>query len=127
MASRKSFLRALANGPAEVEERVAPKEVTSRRAYLESLGGLEVAGRRSSSSSLPSSGDGSVISFSLQSLRNFVAVNKTLGQEDGKADRKRKRPNYDNSRRRLFAQPHERIKRPDECVSVRTPIIRPIY
>lgn len=112
MSARRLFLQSLNDSSAvSGRERPIQPDLGNRRQYLARLGGssssrpsTNVAG-----SADPTESTAGVVSFDLKSVSSFSDSAKAVGSTEKKVFRP-KRPNYDNSRREMFANPEVRIK-----------------
>lgn len=114
MSVRRSFLQSLNESSAVSDgSRPIQPDLGDRRGYLARLGGS--SGSRPSTNLAgsvdPPDHGGGIVSFDLKSVSSFSDSAKALGSMDNTNKVFRpKRPNYDNSRRQMFANPDVRIK-----------------
>ena len=111
MEARRLFFQSVQDKGADV------KHVTGgggdRQRYL-SLLGTEFRKKPSSSVEMHPT----VVEFSLHDLLEFKGTSQTLGAFKQQPEPARKRPNYDNSRRAMFANPQVRVKKLMLCLTI---------
>ena len=101
MSDRKKFFASLSHGSSGAGDRTGGSSVSDRKKFLVSLS-------EGATSSGVAAGDRSVISFDLATILEFKgnqSINASYKQQPEPA---RLRPNYDNSKRKLFANPEVR-------------------
>lgn len=106
MVDRRSFLKSLANGEQNANHQIDSGAPRGRRSYFASLG----AGAASASGGPRRAGElgRSVVSFSVASILEFKGGSQIAAAYKQPRQAPRVRPNYDNSRRQLFANPEVR-------------------
>ena len=106
MVDRRSFLKSLANGEQNANRQIDPGASRDRRSYFASLGAeaASVSGGPRGECELGRS----VVSFSVASILEFKGGSQIAAAYKQPAQAARLRPNYDNSRRRLYANPEVR-------------------
>jgi len=115
MVDRRSFLKSLANGEQNANRQngeqnanrqIDPGASRDRRSYFASLG----AGAAFVSGGPRGEGElgRSVVCFSVASILEFKGGSQIAAAYKQPAQAARLRPNYDNSRRRLYANPEVR-------------------
>ena len=106
MVDRRSFLKSLAHGEQNANPHVDPGATRDRRSYLASLGAgaASVLGGPRGAGEL----ERSIVSFSVASILEFKGGSQIAAAYKQPPQAARARPNYDNSRRRLYANPEVR-------------------
>ena len=104
MAARRAFLKRLGNDEGFQTEIPSTVSHGMRSQFLASL----------PKTAMESSGGKSNVKFSLSGLLEFKGMNQTASSYKKTPEPPRVRPNYDNSRRKLYANPDSR-KRQLSC------------
>ena len=106
MALRRSFLQSVKDSRAQPDAKHGVCASNGRRRFFSALSGGSSSGAAACSSGVLSNEDHpSSVAFSLTSLLDFKDSVKSIGAYKKGREPPRKRPNYDNSRRVMYANP----------------------
>lgn len=112
MALRRNFLQSVKDSSAQPDAKHGACASSERRRFFSAFSGGSSSRDAASSSGGQSKEDHPIsVTFSLTSLLDFKDSVQSIGAYKKVRQPPRKRPNYDNSRRVMFANPEFRRKR----------------